>query len=140
MWKNLLATAAVVALLAPGLAKADTATPATEAEATTTMMPDTGMLAGMTADEIIGRNVVDIAGDNVGSVGDLLLGSDGQITHVMVDVGGFLGIGTRTVALDVGSLTAEQGDGGDFVVALTRDQIEALPEYERQNDTWVPRT
>jgi sporulation protein YlmC with PRC-barrel domain len=103
-------------------------------------MPDTGMLAGMTADEIIGRNVVDIAGDDVGSVGDLLLGADGQITHVMVDVGGFLGLGARTVALEVGSLTAEQGDGGDFVVGLTREQIEALPEYERQNDTWVPRT
>lgn len=140
MWNNLLAAAAVVALLAPGLAQADTATPAADTEAATTIMPDTGMLAGMTADEIIGRNVVDIAGDNVGSVGDLLLGPDGQITHVMVDVGGFLGIGTRTVALEVGSLTAEQGDGGDFVVALTRDQIEALPEYERQDDTWVPRT
>jgi sporulation protein YlmC with PRC-barrel domain len=140
MRKNLLATAAVVALLAPGLAKSDTATPTTDTEAATTVMPDTGMLAGMTADEIIGRDVVDIAGNNVGSVGDLLLGADGQITHVMVDVGGFLGIGARTVALDVGSLTAEQGDGGDFVVALTRDQIEALPEYERQNDTWVPRS
>lgn len=140
MWKNLLATAAVVALLAPGLTKADTAMPAADTRAATTIMPDTGMLAGMTADEIIGRNVVDIAGDNVGSVGDLLLGADGQITHVMVDVGGFLGLGARTVALEVGSLTAEQGDGGDFVVALTREQIEALPEYERQNDTWVPRT
>ncbi len=140
MWKTLLATTAVAALLAPALARADTATPATEATAATTVMPDTGMLAGMTAEEIIGRNVVDIAGDNVGSVGDLMLGPDGQISHVMVDVGGFLGIGTRTVALEVGSLTAEQGDGGDFVVALTREQIEALPQYERRNDRWVPRT
>jgi sporulation protein YlmC with PRC-barrel domain len=137
MRKSLLAGIAALALIVPGLALAQTTTPAPD-QGDTMTAPTTGPLSGATAEEMIGRNVVDITGETVGSISDLMLGPDGQVTHVIVDVGGFLGIGAKTVALDAAALTAEEGDGGDLVTSMTRDQIEALPEYEQRDGQWLP--
>ena len=42
-----------------------------------------------------------------------LLTDDGQITDVVVDVGGFLGIGEKPVAMTLTDLDILQQDGGD---------------------------
>ncbi|HWL69486.1 MAG TPA: PRC-barrel domain-containing protein [Geminicoccus sp.] len=103
----------------------------------------TGTIAGdFSADELMDRNIVDMEGNNVGKVSDLLIGSDGTIQNVLVDVGGFLGIGTRTVALGLDQVQMAQGDAEDLVVNMTREQVENLPQVEEQDGTWgtMPET
>ena len=127
----LMTGAAAMAQTAPGAAGTTPVMPAAPAE----VMPG-GVMGQMTADQLIGRDVVDATGASVGEVNDLMLGADGKMTSIMVDVGGFLGIGTRTVALDAASLTAQAGDDGDLVTAMSKEQIEALPAYEKVDGAW----
>jgi hypothetical protein len=137
MRKGLLAGIAALALAVPGLALAQTTAPAPDQTETMTA-PTSGPLAEATAEDVIDRNVVDVTGESVGTISDVMTGPDGQITHVLVDAGGFLGIGAKTVALEASALTAQEGDGGDLVTSMTRDQIEALPEYEERDGQWLP--
>ena len=92
-----------------------------------------------TADEVGGAAgsaaVPDMAArggwDSIGEVDDLLLDATGKVRAVLVDVGGFLGIGERTVALDMSTLTLLTDEAGArFVtVAATRPMLEGAPEY-----------
>jgi hypothetical protein len=62
---------------------------------------------------------------------------DGQIEAVIVDVGGFLGIGTRSVALSMEEVQFRRGEGGFFgnelraYVNATEEELEQLPEWEQ---------
>ena len=93
------------------------------------------VLAGMTAEEVIGMPVVDAQGQNVGEVTDLLIGDDGIVDRAVVDVGGFLGFATKSVALDVASLTVAEGDG-EIVSDVTQEALEEMPEWQQDDSGW----
>lgn len=96
-----------------------------------------GAITGdMSADELLGTSVVDREGNSVGKINDLLIGHDGNISKVLVDVGGFLGMGAQTVALDLGQLQPAQGSGDDLVTDMTKQQLQALPRMEREDKSW----
>ena len=97
----------------------------------------TGRIAtNMSGDDLIGTDIVDRTGKNVGEISDLLVDSQGNVNHVLVDVGGFLGIGERTVALDLRQLTPEQGSGDALVTSMTEAQLKALPEVRSEGTMW----
>ena len=50
---------------------------------------------------------------------------DGEITAVLVDVGGFLGVAERDAVLDLDALGF---DGEQLTVNMRREEIEALPQ------------
>ncbi|RDW12828.1 hypothetical protein [Paracoccus thiocyanatus] len=54
-----------------------------------------------------------------------------EISHAIIDVGGFLGMGEHRVAVPVGDLVVYQKDD-DIRIYLpwTREQLEALPEFD----------
>ena len=86
-----------------------------------------------TADRLLGADVYDARGENIGTVDDVVLGGDERITEVIVDVGGFLGIGAHTVALPIHDANIGWHDEDDEVrvqVSMTGDQLEEMPEYE----------
>lgn len=86
----------------------------------------------LTADMLDGANVHDMAGGSIAEVSDLVLSDDGQATEVIVDVGGFLGIGARTVAIPMDRVTVAQNGEGSvrLYVDMTKEELEALPEIE----------
>lgn len=55
----------------------------------------------------------------------------GATMQVIVDVGGFLGIGSKSVALDVNSLDFMRDEDGTVhaVTSWTKDQVKDLPEH-----------
>ena len=92
------------------------------------------------ADDLMGKDIMASDGTSVGSVSDLLIGNDGSVQNVLVDVGGFLGIGTHTVALDLDQIQMQKAEGSDtqnLTVAMTKDQIEALPAVEQTDNGWA---
>jgi hypothetical protein len=99
--------------------------------------PEAGALGDFTAEELRGRELVDATGESVGTIQDVLVSERGEVVQVMVDVGTFLGVGGRTVAIDPFYLTVEEGDGS-LVVGLTREEIEALPAWEQREGVWQP--
>ena len=56
----------------------------------------------------------------------------GAATQVIVDVGGFLGIGAKPVALTTSQLTFMRDGDGDVhaTTAWTKEQVKDLPEHQ----------
>lgn len=74
--------------------------------------------------------------DDVGEVNDVLLGRDGTVDAVLVDIGGFLGMGERQVAVDMSALrfvSDDATDADDWFLVLQSDRatLEGAPEYLR---------
>lgn len=62
-----------------------------------------------------------------GSGGNL---ADGTITHAIVDVGGFLGMGEHRVAVPTSDLAVYRSDNElRIYLPWTREQLEAVPQY-----------
>lgn len=90
--------------------------------------------ATLSADAMIGATVYGAGDDNIGEVGDVLLTTDGQVEAYVVDVGGFLGIGEKHVALDASELEVFSDGNGGFTIrtAFTQEQLESQAEYSPQ--------
>lgn len=108
----------------------DTANPGAYGEVHTNVDADTPPLgAEWRGEDLIGANIQGANGESVGDVSDVLLAEDGSIEFFLVDVGGFLGIGTRTVAIafDAANITQEGDEEPVINIDMTEEQIEALP-------------
>ena len=88
-----------------------------------------------TADRLQGAAVYDANDERVGEVGEILLSEDGQVSDLVIDVGGFLGIGEKPVALPMDSVDILRQDGGEEIrvyVSQTEDELEGMERYEAQ--------
>lgn len=69
--------------------------------------------------------------ERVAEITDLLISPEGQVIGYVADVGGFLGLATRSVALDINAVTPVVIDGeGVYTVNLTKAEMESLPELD----------
>jgi PRC-barrel domain len=81
---------------------------------------------------ILGKNVRSNADEDMGRIVDIIVSRDGQVRAAIIDFGGFLGIGTRKIAVDWRALNfAPTGKPGTITVDLTRNQVRLAPEYKR---------
>jgi hypothetical protein len=79
---------------------------------------------------ILGQSVFDASGDEVGRLVDVLVDRTGQPRAGVIDVGGFLGVGTRRVAVGWSLLHFINENGEIRIVEdLTQDEAAAAPEY-----------
>src|SRR5262245_65323111 len=53
---------------------------------------------------ILGRQVLGSAGENLGRVIDIVVDRNGQVRAAVIDFGGFLGVGSRKIAVDWNAL------------------------------------
>lgn len=96
----------------------------------------------LTTDNLTGATVVGPDGNDIATVGDILLTQDGQIDAMLVDFGGFLGLGQKTVAVSMDNLEFAANENGDLLVYsdFTREQLEAAPEYDEAAYATNPAT
>ncbi|WP_322895858.1 MULTISPECIES: PRC-barrel domain-containing protein [unclassified Yoonia] len=91
--------------------------------------------SALTASDLQGINLTDMAGERIGTISEIVLTDDGQVGDVIIDVGGFLGIGAKSVAIafeDI-ELTREEGAMSDTLQAttmITADQFETMEEWD----------
>ena len=71
--------------------------------------------------------VIGADGESIGEVEDVLIDSTGRVVAVSVEAGGFLGMGDRDVIMQLDSLELQ---GDEFTTTLTREEIEALPDWD----------
>lgn len=89
--------------------------------------------AELTADRLEGARVYGSNDEDVGEINRLVLNDDGKIEKVVIDVGGFLGIGEHPVAVTFEELEILRSeDGSDFRVYIdaTQENLESQPEYQ----------
>lgn len=95
--------------------------------------------------ELLGADVYDQAGEDIGDVEDILLGNDMSIHSLVIKTGDFLGMGGKEVVAERGSFTVslENQDGTfdelDYQVHMeaTEDDIRNMPEYD---ENWWSQT
>lgn len=91
---------------------------------------------GLPAKKLIGADVRDPSGKAIGEVKDLAVGTDNKVNKAIVQVGGFFGIGSKDVAVDIAELKP-QGKNKGFVTAMTEEELKTLPEYKQEGGHWV---
>lgn len=80
---------------------------------------------------VLGKKVLGPDGEDMGRVTDLLLDRDAHITSIVIDFGGFLGVGSRKIAIDW-RLVRFVPDKPDAPIALSlgKAEVQAAPEYK----------
>ncbi|SFD45250.1 PRC-barrel domain-containing protein [Methylobacterium sp. 13MFTsu3.1M2] len=83
-------------------------------------------------ESLLGRSVRSAGGDELGRVIDIIIDKEGHPRAAIIDFGGFLGVGTRKIAVDWRALrfTPDGGKERKLSVALTRNQVRVSPEYK----------
>jgi hypothetical protein len=87
---------------------------------------------------VLGREVRSPTDENMGRIVDMLVDQSGQIRAAIIDFGGFLGVGSRKIAVDWKALRfpiAE--DRKRVVLEMTREQVRAAPEYQEGKPIFV---
>jgi hypothetical protein len=87
-------------------------------------------------ESILGKDVKTLREGDGGRVIDLLVDNRGQVRAAVVEFGGFLGIGTRKIAVD---WSAFRFAGPSVMVDVTRDQLRATPEYKEKEAPFVAK-
>jgi len=85
------------------------------------------------ASSILGRNVRDRDDGLIGRIVDVLVDDTGQPRAAVIDIGGFMGMGSRKVAVAWRTLRFQTAAGraGRIVLDMTLDQIKDVPEFRR---------
>lgn len=92
-------------------------------------------LTTLKGDDLKGMDVLDPQGEKIADINDFVLTDDGKIDAVIVDFGGFLGIGTKQVALAFEGLNfvGDQNGNRYLVVDVTKEQLDAQPAYNKDD-------
>jgi len=85
------------------------------------------------AGEIIGRPVINLQGEEVGSVEDVIFDSEGRVIGLVVSVGGFLGIGAESVAVAWKSSKVTV-DPIAVVIDLSAQEVAEAPRFVTVED------
>lgn len=144
MAQGAMAPAAAPAVEAPATGATSTTTGGdvdTGAEVTTDAHTPWDMSRGYVAVDtdnlgtrLIDQPVYSSTGDDaeeIGKISDIVFANDGQITAVVIGVGGFLGIGEKAVAVDFHALefTRAADNTERWVVPTTAEALTAAPDF-----------
>jgi sporulation protein YlmC with PRC-barrel domain len=124
---------AAVALALAAAAPAYAQTAATH-ESRTVAMNET-LPHGIQPDEVraskmIGSAVYDVQNRKIGSVADLILNKEGKVDAVVIDVGSFLGMGGKNVAVLPSELKT---DNNRLTLDRTKEQLQQMANYDLAN-------
>ena len=83
--------------------------------------------------DIIGTRIKNAEGKDIGEIDRLMIDpQSGKISHVVVGLGGFLGVGERKVVVPWSDLRmAAAADGRKAVITMDQAKLESAPRYER---------
>ena len=86
---------------------------------------------GTSLTSILGKNVEDPKGGALGRVVDVLADPEGHVRVAIIDFGGFLGVGTRRIAVDWPLLHFNpQAHDKSLILSVTRAKLQSAPEYK----------
>lgn len=107
---------------------------ATDANQETAQL-DSDARGQLTAEELEGVSVYGAEDDRLGEISNLVLTDDGKISEVIVDVGGFLGLGEKPVALPFEDLELRRSDdsmtgGLRATTGYSSEDLEGMDSWE----------
>jgi hypothetical protein len=86
---------------------------------------------GSAAETLLGKPVQSAKGEDLGRVVDVIVDRGGAVQAAIIDFGGFLGVGTRKIAVDWHVLHFPPDGGMEKLIAdLPRDQLRKAPVFK----------
>jgi hypothetical protein len=134
--RTAIAAAALLALSVAGAFAAEGAGGAEPPPATNPAAPlatpEITILNKHEVEGVLGHEVRSATDENMGRIVDVLVDHAGQVRAAIIDFGGFLGVGSRRIAVDWNALHFPQPGkpGARIALELTRDQVKTAPEYQ----------
>jgi PRC-barrel domain protein len=94
--------------------------------------PSVTVLGSWQAQGVLGRDVRSTADENMGRIVDVIVDRTGRVRAAIIDFGGFLGVGSRKIAVDWNAFRFRPDSAKRDVITLglTRDQVKEAPEYK----------
>jgi hypothetical protein len=83
---------------------------------------------GYRTSKLVGATVKNSANETIGTVDDLLVGRSDKVLYAILSVGGFLGIGSKLVAVPYTALQIEQKNL--VLPNANKDRLKAQPEFK----------
>ena len=125
-------TAAVALALAAAapVAYAQTATTHDTRVAASDTLPHGIQADEIRASKMIGSAVYDVQNRKIGSVDDVILNKDGKVDAVVIDVGSFLGMGGKDVAVLPSDIKT---DNNRLTLDRTKEQLQQMASYNLEN-------
>jgi len=113
-------------------------TATTDNTATTNAKTDNSLMnadGSLNASKLIGLDVKSPEDKKVGDIGEVVLDKDGKAEGVVVDVGGFLGIGAKEVAVGMDKLKFMTDKNGNkyLYTNFTKEQLQAQAAYDKSS-------
>jgi PRC-barrel domain len=101
--------------------------------------PTVTVIDGAAVRGILGRTVQGADGKEMGRIVDIMADPAGQVRAAIIDFGGFLGVGSRKIAVNWNALhfAGAVKNRDDIKLEATRDQLKAAPEYREGNPVVV---
>lgn len=88
-------------------------------------------LMALTAGDLVGRKVVNQQGEEVGEIEDVVMGTSDQSVQAVISVGGFLGIGGKSVAMSFDELQpGEDEDTVQLTSGATVEELKGRPAFD----------
>jgi hypothetical protein len=86
----------------------------------------------MSTAELIGTKVRNKANESVGDIADVMVDQEGRMQSVILSVGGFLGVGTRYVAVSPTALSISKYDDKSYAAEIdtTKEALKSAPEFK----------
>jgi hypothetical protein len=86
-------------------------------------------------EEVIGKDVVNVKDEKVGTVADLVMDQDQKLVGAVLSVGGFLGIGEKWVAVPVDQIDFPAEDQpARLLIAVTEEQLKNAPDFRTRDE------
>ena len=113
-------------------AAAPTTVPEVAAPAATGSFATIQSASDWRSSKVIGLNVYNAKDEKIGDINDLIIGPSGTITHAIVGVGGFLGMGEKNVAIPFASVKMSRDKNGKptAMVDSTKEALQAAPTFK----------
>jgi len=90
--------------------------------------PDSWVSIGSASNEYVNKEVYSRTGEQLGTIKDVLVGPDRKMAAVIVNVGRYLGIGDKEVAVPFSALEVS---GQRMAIDATKDALQAAPTFVR---------
>ena len=92
---------------------------------------ETVVRSALTAEALIGTRVYGAGDTDLGEIGDIVMGADNMVEAYIVDVGGFLGMGEKAVAIDAAKINVLKAADGSMVLRTpySQEQLKAQATY-----------
>lgn len=83
----------------------------------------------MRGTDLIGQGVYNRNNEEIGSVEDLVIGSDGQVNYLVIEYGGILGMGDRLVPIPMSKIDRSRTEDSNIRINVSKEELDNAPNF-----------